>query len=432
MKRSLMAAALLAAAPLLTGTAKADPVQMFNIVTPSAGVVNFSGTGTANFNQSLGASNNVNLSSTTNVGVNAAASSTSDYTSSGYAQLDLDSSSRLQQTIGTATQAFNTNTAAEASARSAHTSAFEKANSSSYGSSYTTEYDAEYASKAGWEVNASYSSSADNDDAMTAKYTRDINGSREYLSEASFSAESKQSWQAGWESEYNQAYTNAYEIAVNTSTSAAGETTETGVIIANFSSTETGTASSAASALTASLERSAKAEADYEWGASYVSGDSRYESQADYDRKYEASYQAAYSAAYSSADARGERESISEVELQGIGSISDINAQSTSTFQASSDLLDGATRSDSIGNGNATATASLGTTTFASQANSTLASAFMQAFTGGGMGQTEITSIVDNGDDTFDITTDQVTTVTQTNEYTVDANDQVTGSMLVP
>ena len=57
----------------------------------------------------------------------------------------------------------------------------------------------------------------------------------------------------------------------------------------------------------------------------------------------------------------------------------------------------------------------------------------MQAFTGGGMGQTEITGIVDNGDDTFDVTTDQVTTVTQTHEYTVDpTNDQVTGSMLVP
>ena len=428
MKRPLMAAALLAAAPLLTGIAKADPVQMFNIVTPSAGVVNFSGTGTANFNQSLGASNNVNLSSTTNVGVNAAASSTSDYTSSGYAQLDLDSSSRLQQTIGTATQAFNTNTAAEASARSAHTSAFEKANSSSYGSAYTTEYDAEYASKAGWAVNASYSSLADDDDATTAKYTRDVDGATEYLSEASFSAESKRSWEAGWESEYNQAYTNAYEIAVNTSTSSSDSSSSTGVIVANFSTTETGTASSATSALTASFERSAKAEADYEWGASYVSGDSRYESQADYDRKYEASYQAAYSAAHASADARGERETISEVELQGIGSISDVNSASTSTFQASSDLLDGASRSDSIGNGNATATASLGTTTFASQASSNLASAFMQAFTGGGMGQSEITGIIDNLDGTYDIDTDVVTTVQQTTEYTVDGNGGVTGS----
>ena len=110
MKRPLLVAAVLAAAPLMTGTAKADPVQMFNIVTPSAGVVNFSGTGTANFNNSLGTNNSVNLGSSQNVGVNASASSTSDFTASGSAQLDLDDTSRLQQTIGTATTAFNTNT----------------------------------------------------------------------------------------------------------------------------------------------------------------------------------------------------------------------------------------------------------------------------------------------------------------------------------
>ena len=138
MKRPLLLAAVLAAAPLMAGTAKAEPLQMFNIVTPSAGVVNFSGTGTANFNQSLGTTNNVNLGSSTNVGVNASASSTSDYTSSGFAKLDLDGSSRLQQTIGTAAQAFNTNTAAEAASRSATTSAFEKANKSSYGVEWTS------------------------------------------------------------------------------------------------------------------------------------------------------------------------------------------------------------------------------------------------------------------------------------------------------
>ncbi len=163
MKRPLLLAAVLAAAPLMAGTAKADPLQMFNIVTPAAGVVNFSGTGTANFNQSLGTSNNVNLNSNTVVGVNASASSTSDYTSSGFAQLDLDGSSRLQQTIGTATQAFNTNTAAEASARSAHTTAFERANSSKYGVEYTSSYDAEYQRESGWELNSNYDATLDND-----------------------------------------------------------------------------------------------------------------------------------------------------------------------------------------------------------------------------------------------------------------------------
>ena len=154
MKRPLLLAAVLAAAPFMAQTAKAEPLQMFNIVTPAAGVVNFSGTGTANFNQSLGTTNNVNLGSSTNVGVNASASSTSDYTSSGFAQLDLDGSSRMQQTIGTAAQAFNTNTAAEAAARSAHTSAFEKANTSSYGVEWTSEWSAGYASESGWEYKA--------------------------------------------------------------------------------------------------------------------------------------------------------------------------------------------------------------------------------------------------------------------------------------
>ena len=153
MKRPLLLAAVLAAAPLMAGTAKAEPLQMFNIVTPSAGVVNFSGTGTANFNQSLGTTNNVNLGSSTNVGVNASASSTSDYTSSGFAKLDLDDSSRLQQTIGTATTAFNTNTAAESSAIAAHTTATERANSSSYGSSWDSSYNSTYSTESGWEQN---------------------------------------------------------------------------------------------------------------------------------------------------------------------------------------------------------------------------------------------------------------------------------------
>ena len=234
MKRPLLLAAVLAAAPLMAGTAKATPLEMFNIVTPSAGVVNFTGTGTAQFNNSLGTTNNVNLGSNTNVGVSASASSTSDYTSSGYAQLDLDGSSRLQQTIGTATQAFNTVTASEAASRSASTAAFEAANSSKYGVEYTSSYDVEYAREAGWEVNSGYQAELDNDGDATAKYTRTYNGEVQYQSEASFSVESKRSWEAGWENTYNQAYTNAYETSVSTATSSASGSTGEGVIIANF------------------------------------------------------------------------------------------------------------------------------------------------------------------------------------------------------
>ena len=95
--------------------------------------------------------------------------------------------------------------------------------------------------------------------------------------------------------------------------------------------------------------------------------------------------------------------------MQGIGSIADINSANTSTFQASSDLIAGADRADSIGNGNASAGANLGTSSFASQANNTTASAFMQAFTGGGMESTTITGITDataGGVTKYDVTTD--------------------------
>ena len=120
--------------------------------------------------------------------------------------------------------------------------------------------------------------------------------------------------------------------------------------------------------------------------------------------------------------------------MQGIGSIADINSAATSTFEASSDLLAGAERADSIGNGNASAGANLGTSSFASQANNTTASAFMQAFTGGGMGQSVITGIQDvTGDGAndpikYNVTTDTVTTVTGVTEYTVDdQTNAVTG-----
>ena len=129
MKRPILLAALLAASSAVVPAAKAEEthtgqmLRMFDISTPSAGVVNFRGTGTANFNQSIGTNNNFNVGSSTNLGVNASASSTEDYTATGDASLALAGTSRLQQTIGTATSAFNVATANESSSTAAHTSA---------------------------------------------------------------------------------------------------------------------------------------------------------------------------------------------------------------------------------------------------------------------------------------------------------------------
>ena len=440
MKRPLLVAAVLAAAPFMAGTAKADPLQMFNIVTPTAGVVNFSGTGTANFNQSLGTNNSINLGSSTNLGVNASASSTSDYTSSGSGKLDLDGSSRLQHTVGTATSAFNTSTNARAATEVASTRATTVANSSSYGTSYTQDYDRTYSQESGWELSAEWeaasTSERENDTGLQErKYSRsrsaEVSGTTnlEYQSESSFKASSERAWQRGWESEYSKAYTNSYATSVETANSASTGQSGSGVIVANFKTTETGDGSSAASALSSSFERSAAAEASIEVGASYANRTNTNQTEVEYDAAYEASYQRAYSAAHSNANASGNRESVSEVEVRGLGSIADVNSASTSTFSAESQLLSGANRADSIGNGQASAGASLSTSSYANQSNATTASAFMQAFTGGGLAPTEgtptITDITGDTTNGFNITTDQVKTVTTTASYTTDVSGNV-------
>ena len=396
MKRPLLVAAVLAAAPLMAGTAKADPLQMFNINAPAAGVMTFSGTGTANFNQSLGTNNSINLGSSTNVGVNASASSTQDYESSGYAQLDLDNTSRLQQTIGTATTAFNASTAAESASRAADTTAFSSANSSKYGATWGRDYNAEYSTETGWAVNTD--TMADNGDH---EYSRTTSVGVEYASEAEYESSSRAHWQAGWDREYNAAYETAYSTAQSSATQENEGTAGTGVIVANFTTTEKGTSSSAAGAL--SLGLAAQAEA----AANLVSSDTT-------SYEWQAAYNAEYSAAFAAADADASRESISVVEVQGLGSIADVNSKDTSTFQAESALLSSVARPDTVGNGNASAGASLATSSFANATNATTASGFMQAFTGGGLdlsaeivGITHTTSANSSGTD-YTVTTRQM------------------------
>ena len=131
------------------------------------------------------------------------------------------------------------------------------------------------------------------------------------------------------------------------------------------------------------------------------------------------------------------RSSDSTVTVTGIGVIADVNASSESTFKASSTLLDGAAR-DGNGNGNASSGANLATSSYANQSNSSTASAFMQAFSGGlpeptGVATvTNVTAVTDIDPDTagdqggYTITTDTVRTVTTTTDYTVDGSGNLT------
>ena len=395
MKRPLLVAAVLAAAPLFATTAEATPDDMFNIVAPTAGVMTFAGTGTAQFNQNLGTNNAINLGSTTSLGVNASASSTEDYKSDGFAQLDLEDTSRMQHTIGTATTAFNTSTAAEASSQAAHVSAYEQANSSKYGhewsseynSTYASETDAKYATDSSWELQVAGDSSQGYK-RLKAGATGTAQDDYEYATEAEYTAASQASWKRGWESTYESAWSNTYSEAVQTATANAGSTGGTGIISATFSTTETGSGSTSASGRQAEFRAAAELAAEAAVGtkSDYSDYDSTTSTSANWEADYEAAYSAAYSSAYAAANAAGSRASNSDVSVTGIGSIADINSRDTSTFQAESVLIDEASRADSIGNGNASAGASLTSTSYANQTNGTTAGAFIQAFSGGGTG----------------------------------------------
>ncbi|WP_158217088.1 hypothetical protein [Synechococcus sp. 8F6] len=347
MKRAIFLAAALGVAPFAFGqSASADvPNQLFNILTPAAGNVQFSGQGTATFNQSLGTNNNFNVGSSTNIGVNASASSTQDYVASGSGNLDLSGSSRLQQTIGTASEAFNTSVVTEAAATAAHSIATESANTSTWGISAEAKYGAEY---------------TNGDAAVKADY--------------------EAQWSAGWEAEFKQAYTNAYSNVVSnssvTSQTAESGAEQSGVISANFMTTEIGGGTQAIQS--AMAHQLASAEYGTEWVAGTKYDGEEYANQSEWQAAYDVAYNQGYAASAVNASAATSRISESDVKVTGIGVISDVVAAATSSFTA--EATKNTAHEEGNGNANASSGVQMSTASFATQANSTSANAFMQAF----------------------------------------------------
>ena len=421
-------------------------LEMFDISTPSAGKINFTGTGTANFNQSIGTNNNFNVGSSTALGVNASASSTEDYTATGDADLQLAGTSRLQQTIGTATSAFNVATASEASSTAAHTSAFEVANSSSYGSSWSADYADSLKSSGGWE----FRDTSDTDATSGAGWYTDTptEGESGYVASTSanqasaWETYSKAEWESGWKSKYDEQYETSYQTAVSASSTESVNTDQSGIISGVFSTVDYGSATSEVdAAATSSMETAATAAAEsqitYSGGTYAVADGGDYAGQSltqeemkdIYDKEYTQSFNAAYSSA-----AGLMRTSDSSVQVTGIGVIADVNASENSSFKANATLIPTADR-DGNGNGNASSGANLATSSYANQSNSSTASAFMQAFSGGlpdPQGVTtidKVNPIYETADDPttavvgYDIVTSVVTTTTSDPvSYDVDIN----------
>jgi len=324
MKKSLLVAASLAT---LTGgiidSAKAsEPTPNFTVTAATPGAITFSGKGTAQFNNSTGTNNSFQVGSSTNLGVNASSSSTAEYGVTGQASLDLAGTTVLKQVIGTSGRTSETTKSrAHDVARTAMSS---------------------WSGGASWESgNSNYDSSAE--------------------------------WKAAYDAEYSRNYNNEY------STTAGAETQDNGTISGVFKTTETGSAK-ASSSLT-DYTTAASASADREWGVSYENQSNKGGVTYDNSMDWQAAYDREYNRAYSAASSGASRNTESEVTVNGIGSDANVQAADTSTFAV--DIVQNTGQTfGSTATANGSAGASLATSSFANQSQSSTASGFMQAFGG--------------------------------------------------
>ena len=122
-----------------------------------------------------------------------------------------------------------------------------------------------------------------------------------------------------------------------------------------------------------------------------------------YGSAWEAVYSEEYSKAYSAASAASPSTNSHDLAVTGLGTIANINLLPSSTFDASTQRLDGSTTQEG-GTGNASANMTNANTTFANTSATASASAFAQAFNGGNAaneGDLTVTGLTENDDGSF-------------------------------
>jgi hypothetical protein len=123
----------------------------------------------------------------------------------------------------------------------------------------------------------------------------------------------------------------------------------------------------------------ASASADTKYGVDYENRNSTYSFSSE--GAWQAAYDAEYNRAYAGAAAGAQRTSESEVTVNGIGSDAAVTAAETSKFDVQIAQNSGM-NFGSTATANGSSGASLATSSFANQSNSSTASGFMQAFGG--------------------------------------------------
>ena len=358
MKKALLIALSLFA----TGEAvKAEP--QFVLTQNSAGNLLFQGTGTAQYNNSIGTNNSFQVGSNTNLGVNASTSSTPEYKVQSHAKLDLAASTTLIQVIGTS---------GASSATSAETIA-----------------------KLDWAQDKATEAVVAWEDSHGSSYQ---DHSDNFFKSSGYSGPhyaSSDQWENARKEVETTAFNENYSKTSSTSETTSSSNDLSGVIRGTFSTIESGEAAAgtmtdwtAQATTDADDEMRAQFNVDYD---TFVANDvdslgnakNTYANEDAYTSARSSGWVAAYNEAYTDVLTSNSRESVSDVEVHGIGSDATVTSRDSSTFDVFIETtLNDPTSADATATANGAAGANLSTSSFANQSMSTTATAFIQAFGG--------------------------------------------------
>jgi hypothetical protein len=364
MKKALLVAASLftTAAAVTTGEAvKAEP--QFVLTQNSAGNLLFQGIGTAQYNNSIGTNNSFQVGSSTNLGVNASTSSTPEYKVNSHAQLDLASDTTLIQVIGTSGVA----------------------NAASNETVGKLEWASEKAEEAVLAFEAERGVSFDD-------WSNNFYGMGWYDGPMYATADE---WEAARTKTETDTFKETYNKTTTDTTTSSSSNDMSGIIKGSFTTTESGEA--AAGTMTDWRAKAAedaddemRAQFNVDWNT-FVANDvdgqdnalNTYKDEDEYKAARSNGWTAAYNEAYTGILTSNSRESVSDVEVHGIGSDATVVSRDTSTFDVEivTTLAD-AGNAESTATANGAAGANLSTSSFANQSMASTASAFMQAFGG--------------------------------------------------
>jgi hypothetical protein len=339
------------------------------------------------------------------------------------------------QTIGSASGAANMQAAAKSTSEQAHNTASSKADTvvesklQSTALNYTNDFNASKAelaatnnisldttgkAQATTDASGNITSTADQNEALLGQAMATAGVQGNINADGSMSQFTETEWNSAVSSEYEKAYNDSYSEAYTQSASnqSSMNTTESasGKVVGTFNTTNSGTGSISLSAseVATLATASAKGSSGSSWDSSatsavtYTNGQSSSDvnsagsftnntgsdvvrienAKGETSDEWENSYSEAYSQAVAGLTTAGSNTSESTVNVDGLGNIANVGAQSDSNFNVALQARTPGVIGDENGTASGGSNFSLTTASSAAVSSSQFASSFIQAFAG--------------------------------------------------